>query len=76
MTSVACSSANMRSCRRCPSRVLAIARNLSWSPPRAGRAKVDLPDEWWPDRARFVLTVYPTKGFVYGPWSRSVIHRH
>ena len=25
-----------------------------------------MPDEWRPDRARFVLTVYPTNGFVYG----------
>jgi hypothetical protein len=25
-----------------------------------------MPDEWRPDRARFVLTVYPGNGFVYG----------
>jgi hypothetical protein len=25
-----------------------------------------MPAEWRPDRARFVLTVYPTNGFVYG----------
>jgi hypothetical protein len=25
-----------------------------------------MPDEWRPDRARFVLTIYPTNGFVYG----------
>ena len=25
-----------------------------------------MPDEWRPDRARFVLSVYPPNGFVYG----------
>ncbi len=25
-----------------------------------------MPAEWRPDRARFVLTVYPTNGFIYG----------
>ena len=25
-----------------------------------------MPEEWRPDRARFVLTIYPTNGFVYG----------
>jgi len=25
-----------------------------------------MPPEWRPDRARFVLTVYPTNGFIYG----------
>jgi hypothetical protein len=25
-----------------------------------------MPDEWRPDRARFVLSVFPTTGFVYG----------
>ena len=26
----------------------------------------NLPDEWKPDRARFVLTIYPSNGFVLG----------
>jgi hypothetical protein len=25
-----------------------------------------MPAEWKPDRARFVLSVYPTNGFIYG----------
>ena len=25
-----------------------------------------LPDEWRPDRAKFVLSIHPTNGFVYG----------